>query len=306
MISAYIFGAGQEYEKLISVIRLHSSEILIKGVVTTRQYYAAFVDGYPTYALSDAPFAESDYVILAVGAGWQEAMQSVSRYVSVGRIIRSKVFLTPFFDLAEYLRLKDSRCSILSNFCLGGIVSDQLGLEFLSPTVNMVCLGEEFIKFVNNFEEYLSVDMVEYKDETYIPRTRGTETFMGKGLVRDVTWYFRHSRQPAADVKKWNERRHRVNPDNIAVMMVLFTRDEVELFEKIPVKKKLGLFFEPTEYEDILYIPGWDNMGIRFEHEFRWAGYAQKYVLYPVGHILPVNWMKFLNGGEYLRVKEPV
>ena len=264
----------------------------------------SFVDGYKTYALSDVPFVESDYVILAVGAGWQEAMQSVSRYVSVSRIIRSKVFFTPFFDLSEYLRLKESRCSILSNFCLGGIISDQLGLEFLSPTVNMVCLGEDFIRFVNRFEEYLATDMVEYQNEAYIPHTRGTETFMGKGMVGDVTWYFRHSYHPAADVKKWNERRGRVNPDNIAVMMVLFTREEVELFEKIPVKKKLGLFFEPTEYEDILYIPGWDDMRIRFEHEFRWAGYAQKYVLYPVGHILPVNWMKFLNGEEYLRVKE--
>lgn len=302
MINAYIFGAGQEYHKIVNLL-FCDKNLHIKGIITSKPYPAGKIDGFKTFVLDHMAFDADDYVILAVGCGWQDALQLVAKYVKKDRIIRSKVFLMPGFDFQEYLRLKDSRCSILSNFCVGGIVSDQLGLEFLSPTVNMVCLGDNFIRFVNDYKRYLSSDMEVYKNETYIVGTRGTESFMGKGIVGDVVWLFRHSNNPDADVKKWNERRQRLNEDNVAVIMVLFSRDEVEKFEQIPIKKKLGLFYEKTDYDDVLFIPGWDNMQIRYENEFRWAGYAQKYVLYPVNHVPPVNWIKFLNGEEYLRTE---
>lgn len=301
MYEAYIFGAGQEYDRIVNLLAFQQ-DLKIKGIITSKPYPYSKVDGYSMFVLEDVVFEAEDYVILAVGDGWQSAMRLAAEYIDISRIIRSKVFLMPGFNLKDYLKLKESRCSILSNFCLGGIVSDQLGLEFLSPTINMVCLGENFIRFANNYDKYLSMEMKPHVDETYIPDTRGIETFMGKGIVGDVVWLFRHSNNPILDIKKWNERKGRVNRENIAVMMVLFTRDEVEQFEKIPIKKKLGLFYEKTDYEDVLYIPGWDDMNNRYENEFRWAGYAQKYVLYPVKHVPPVNWIKFLNGEEYLRV----
>lgn len=304
MIEAYIFGAGQEYNRFSAVMKLYADELSIKGIVTSRKYCRDRIDGYKTFELGEVAFQETDYLILAVGPGWQEALKLVTEYVSTERIIRSHVFFTPWFDLKKYMRLKESKCSILSNFCLGGIVSDQLGLPFLSPTVNMVCLGDHFFSFIKNYKKLLAVDMQIYENDTYIPNTRGTESFMGKGMIDGkIIWYFRHSNNPYANVEKWNERRKRVNFDNVAVFMVLFTRKEVELFEKLPVKKKLGLFFEETGYDDIIYIPGWDNMQTRYEHEFRWAGYAQKYVLYANDHIPPVNWIDFLNGEEYLRVR---
>lgn len=302
MINAYIFGAGQEYNKIVNLLP-HHKNLHLKGIITSEPYPAKKIDGIRTFVLNTLKFDSEDYIILAVGCGWQDAMRLVARYVKKDRIIRSKVFLMPGFDFDEYIKLKDSRCSILSNFCIGGIVSDQLGLEFLSPTVNMVCLGDHFIRFVNDYKKYLSEDMKVYKNEAYIPETRGTESFMGKGIVNDVVWLFRHSNNPDADVKKWNERRKRINQDNIAVMMVLFSRDEVEKFEKIPFKKKLGLFYEKTEYKDVLFIPRWNDMQVRFENDFGWAGYAQKYVLYPVNHVPPIDWIKFLNGEKYLRVE---
>ncbi|MCD8000822.1 MAG: DUF1919 domain-containing protein [Clostridiales bacterium] len=304
MIEAYIFGAGQEYDRIAAVVKRYGDELLIKGIVTSKKYCRGSIDGYQAYEIREVDFKQTDYVILAVGAGWQEAMKLVTEYVSAGRIIRSKVFLTPLFDLKNYMRLKESQCSILSNFCLGGIVSDQLGLPFLSPTVNMVCLGDHFFSFVRNCRKFLEADMKVYDNDIYIPGTRGTESFMGKGIIdREIVWYFRHSNNPKADVECWNRRKTRVNFDNLAVMMVLFTKEEAELFEKLPVRKKLGLFFEETGYDDIIYIPGWEDIRIRYEHEFRWAGYAQKYVLYPNGHVPPVNWINFLNGEEYLRVR---
>lgn len=304
MIEAYIFGAGQEYNRIAVGVRLCAKELFIKGIVTSKKYYKDSIDGYPTFGIDKVDFKETDYVILAVGPEWQAAMKLVTQYVSADRVIRSKVFTIPQFNLKNYMRLKESNCSILSNYCLGGSVSDQLGLPFLSPTVSMICLFDDFIYFVNNCKKLLAADMKVYEEETYIPHTFGAKSFMGKGIINEeIIWYFKHSDDPAADVEKWNKRRKRVNFDNIAVFMILFTREEVELFEKLPVKKKLGLFFEETEYDDVIYIPGWDDMHNRCKNNFRWAGYAQKFVLHPNGHIPPINWINFLNGEDYLRVR---
>ena len=47
--------------------------------------------------------------------------------------------------------------SIISMNCTGGILYHDLGLQFRSPTVNLFMRAEDFIKFCENLEFYLSI-----------------------------------------------------------------------------------------------------------------------------------------------------
>lgn len=130
------------------------------------------------------------------------------------------------------------------------------------------------------------------------------ERFMGKGILQDgIVWMFNHLDNPEKAIMKWNERRKRINFNNIAVIMILHTWHEVEQFEILPIKKKIGFFYEKTDDKNIVYIPGWDNMDTRHKYMYQWGQYVQKHVLKANGGVSPVNWIKFLNGDrDYMRV----
>lgn len=44
--------------------------------------------------------------------------------------------------------------TILSNNCLGGVICHELGLRFLSPTINLWMTPSDFIKYCANLRHY--------------------------------------------------------------------------------------------------------------------------------------------------------
>lgn len=52
--------------------------------------------------------------------------------IRIGMLFR-RIFRNKF----DRLRLQNKDFSIISNHCMGGIISHDLGLEFKSPTVNL-------------------------------------------------------------------------------------------------------------------------------------------------------------------------
>lgn len=139
-MNVFIFGAGYEYDRLSAVLSLYKDKIVVKGIILTKSKENRMIDGYPVYRFDQVDFTQVDYILLAV-ADWKPVFSMLKQYISPEKIIRSSVLFTPNFNLDDYLRLKESNCSILSNYCLGGMISAYLALPFLSPTVNMYCGG---------------------------------------------------------------------------------------------------------------------------------------------------------------------
>ena len=54
--------------------------------------------------------------------------------------------------------------SIISNNCSGVRLMQDLKIRYDSPTVALQILPEEYTKFCNNLEFYLSQEIVEYRD----------------------------------------------------------------------------------------------------------------------------------------------
>lgn len=103
-------------------------------------------------------------------------------------------------------RLKNKEISIISTNCIGGVLSHDLGLQFKSPTVNLFFRAEDFIKFCENLEYYMSIDrFVECYDEKIIEDRTYPVAYLG-----DLTLYLVHYSSVEEAEKKWNERKQRI------------------------------------------------------------------------------------------------
>ena len=70
-----------------------------------------------------------------------------------------KKYRKKFRNKKERKKLKIDNFSIISNNCIGGVIYNDLGKKFLSPTVNLYIKPTDFIKFLENMEYYLSLEI---------------------------------------------------------------------------------------------------------------------------------------------------
>lgn len=102
---------------------------------------------------------------------------------------------------------KIEHISIIASNCIGGLLLHDLGLRFESPTVNLSFPGEDFVKFCENLEYYLSKDFSEF----FIEPKYGFLT----GKLDDINIYFVHYKTKEEAIEKWNERKKRIDFENM-------------------------------------------------------------------------------------------
>lgn len=61
----------------------------------------------------------------------------------------------------EKISIKHKDVTILSNCCIGGTMYNDLGLKFLSPTINLFFGHHGFIDLVNHLDEYEDAQLVD-------------------------------------------------------------------------------------------------------------------------------------------------
>lgn len=109
----------------------------------------------------------------------------------------------------RYLRRKlyNRDFSLFSSNCYAGLIYHRLGLQFKSPTINLLFPSKkQYLKFLSNLKYYLSITPVEVKDENYNCPV---------GMIDDVKLVFNHYKSFNEAVEKWEDRKHRVNYDNL-------------------------------------------------------------------------------------------
>ena len=120
-----------------------------------------------------------------------------------------------------------------------------MGMKFLSPTINLHFKAGDFIKFVNNIENYLSQEL----DMRY-------GEFYPVGNLGDIEIYFNHYNTCKEAVEKWNERKKRIKFDKLAVIMTDrdgFNQEIFEEFKKVKYPKLLFTSNENYKFEDSIY-----------------------------------------------------
>lgn len=178
--------------------------------------------------------------------------------------------------------------SIISMNCTGGILYHDLGLQFRSPTVNMFMRAVDFTKFCENLEYYLSIDeMKACTDKGVIGERQYPIAYLD-----DLMLFLVHYKSVTEAQDKWNERKKRINFDNIVIINTDregMTEELKDRYEALPYKKVMFVHKPDDEHPSCFYIRGYEqqnSVGIVTEH-VGWKG------IRPIDQF---NWIDFLNG----------
>ena len=174
--------------------------------------------------------------------------------------------------------------------CTGGVLSHDLGLQFKSPTVNLFFRSEDFIKFCENLEYYLSIDeFVKCNDPLIIEERTYPIAYLG-----DLTLFLVHYRSVEEAQEKWNERKKRIDPNNIVIMNTDregMTDELKDRFERLPYRKVMFTHLPDDKHPSCFYIKGYEDsscVGIVTDHD-TWDGKR------PIDQF---DYVRFLNGEE--------
>ncbi|MDD3589541.1 MAG: DUF1919 domain-containing protein [Thermoguttaceae bacterium] len=150
-------------------------------------------------------------------------------------------------------RLTNVDFSILSQNCVGGMFYHDLGLRFLSPTINLFFDAENFIRFLERPQFYTTQPLrMIHLDESPYPL----------GQLDDVTIHFNHyHRDYASDnecIQKWNDRVARIRWENLYVIATDRDGMNSELmarFNQLPYRKIMYVARPYGQYPWAIYLP---------------------------------------------------
>lgn len=108
--------------------------------------------------------------------------------------------------------MKNTDVTIISSDCTGGFIYHDLGLQFLSPTINMYFDAPDFMKFIKNLETYLDARM-EYLEEDSLKEGYPV------AKLNDIKLYLVHYKSVDEAQRKWDERKKRINWSNLFYVM---------------------------------------------------------------------------------------
>lgn len=151
-------------------------------------------------------------------------------------------------------KLKNHDFSIIANTCMGGVVSNSLGEQFRSPTVNVLMSEYQFIAFCKYLKEYSKCPVEEltreeweqFRDVTHpVGVLRGYKIpngYLPDIKLPDIMLLFVHYRTFEEAKQKWEERFKRVNYDNLYLLMdcAMNASDEIlDEFNALPHAHKV-------------------------------------------------------------------
>ena len=150
--------------------------------------------------------------------------------------------------------LRNITISLISSNCNGALVLRDLGVRFTSPFVNLWIRPKDFIKLLKDIDRYMAENLIETTED-------GVEYPVGR--LGDITIYFQHYDSFEHAKEKWNERKKRIDKNNL---FILFTdrdgctyEDLVE-FDLLPYNKVVFTNKPYPELKSSFYIKGFENL----------------------------------------------
>lgn len=254
MKKVIVWGSRTEYDfyyKYFEVERLKSN-MEIEAVILNEEHLFSKIDGIEVIKIDELLVRQYDYLI-DMNQKEPQAVQQILKLLNISRekVIPARVFLLPSFDLNRYIKVRESRISIIANHCWGGFTYNSLGMQFLSPFINMFVEAEDYIKLLNNFDYYMELPL-HFVREEYEVNLKRNYPVVG---LDDVVLYFNHYTDFDSAVAIWNKRKSRINKDNLFVEMAIRRYEDIEKFIALPFQYKIGFSTVPCEEKDVLYCP---------------------------------------------------
>lgn len=158
----------------------------------------------------------------------------------------------PIAKIVRYFKRKklvNENFTLLTMNCFAGIVYHNLNIPFLSPTINIRFENiRHFYKFCSNLKYYISTELVEIPSNEPYPMAK----------LDDLIIHLVHYKTFIDAKKKWDERKIRINYDNLYIIANDYvteterlSKEEILAFGTIPCKNLVVQVQE--KYIDIPY-----------------------------------------------------
>lgn len=118
------------------------------------------------------------------------------------------------------IKLKNKDFTIISNNCFGGWVYRIYNLPYMTPTIGLFIMPEDYLKFIKNLNYYLSLELefIDFKESRFYDYLSENVGKFGKypiGRLDDIEIQFLHYEDEIEAREKWNRRKKRINKNNI-------------------------------------------------------------------------------------------
>ncbi len=152
------------------------------------------------------------------------------------------------------LRLKNRRPTIISSNCNGSCWYHDMGLPFLSPTINLSFEMNDFVKMLGNLQWYMEQPITPYVDERFDYPC---------GMLGDIEIRFNHYNTFEEAVCKWEKRKQRIDWGNLFVIGIDGdgrTEETLRQFDALPYKNKVIFTHVPrSDISSAFYISGFEK-----------------------------------------------
>ena len=151
------------------------------------------------------------------------------------------------------LKLTNQGMTVISANCVGAFILHDLHQPFNSPFVNLYLSPQDFLRYLQNMDFYLTQALTFVQTEKSYP--------VGKLADLEIHFMHYHSEQEANE--KWQLRTSRMNFDNLFIMMTDrdgVTEKDIQLFDQLPFKNKVIFTHKPyPAFKSAYYIKGFEK-----------------------------------------------
>lgn len=170
-------------------------------------------------------------------------------------------------------KLRCTDFSIISNNCWAGTaVYQPFGLKYNTPTVGLGFVDDDYIKFLEKFDYYLSltpqfIDPQKAKNYELRKRLRGHEIDYPVAMLDDITIWFTHYQSASEALEKWERRKSRINRERILVKWSQRYGNDPGLLRRflaLPFKNKIAFVASAAECNNsqVIVVPELENLNI--------------------------------------------
>lgn len=233
-----LWGLGSVYNKCLNIIKYYEylQQIQIVAVTSNPLYDFGLIDGYKIVSNNKLPDIECDYIMVMNDRHFAEIVGCLTDMgISRKKILNYKILQYPNINFEEYIKLKNSDITIISNNCWGGCVYNTLGLECLSPFKNLFLEDEDYIKVLKNLKYYCGQKVQPLE---YLVDIHSNERYPVLQLG-DVKIHCNHDSSYEGAAEKWNRRVSKINYQNLFVEMYAEDRKIAYEFSQLNYDKKV-------------------------------------------------------------------
>lgn len=293
MYRVALWGIGKGYDLFTS---LHGHEMVeVVAIADRRSAYYEKVDGIPVINPNELADIEIDYLIVTI---IDECIceKVICEAIQIGikreHILPVRIFQIPFFNFEEYIIIKNSNISILSDYCLGGWLYHTFGFQFTSPTINMYINNDNYYKFLQDIEGYMKKEMKEVENVV-------DNSYLGyyacpRGRLGDLEWIFNHDTTFETASQRWKRGVERFNYSNFIAVMTIRSDEMAYKFDELPIKNKIGFYWKDLQLKSIVCLNEWNNPELRKKARYDFAVMSNGTAYDSEIGVRAINWMKLL------------